>query len=198
MTTVERPDPLWLNVGCGEWGQRKDWWSLDFHRSPDGTPHGTFPDEVVGSDAWDDFENVDRSYWGHLLEHSPQEQVIEFMRGWQKAMKPGAEVCVVGPDVDRALDLYRAGELNRNDLWQRMEPGKRHDTWEGWLEYYEQELYLHSYYHRWNCNPERVHALLHHTGYQNVRVVDILDMELRSWPLVSTSHDQFCLMATAP
>lgn len=196
-TKIERSSPLHVVVGCGEF-KSKGWWNIDFHRSPDGTEHGTYPDEVVGDRAWGTFENIERLYLGHVLEHIPQELLMESLQGWLKACAPGAQVCVVGPEYNRALELYRRGELKLNDLWQRGEPGRHDSTVEHWRDYYERELWNHSFYHRWTCTTERAQALMELAGYQDVRPLDILSNELNSWPLVSRSHDQFALMCSAP
>ncbi len=187
--------PTWLNIGCGEFRGRPPWWNIDMHVSPPDIEHGTYPDQVVSYGEFP-FGNVERIYYGHLLEHMDSPTVMDFLHGWGSTLAPGADVCVVGPDVNRALALYKANELKLDDLWQRMEPGSHRGTVEHWLDYYQRELYLHPGYHRINCTPERAHALLQLTGYTDIRHIDILSNELNGWPLVSRSHDQFAIMAS--
>lgn len=188
---------IWLNIGCGEFRAPVPWINVDMFESPPGTPHGTYPDQVVEYGEFP-FNDVERIYYGHLLEHMDTPTVLEFLIGWGSTLAPGAIVCVVGPDVNRALELFKRHELKRDDLWQRMEPGAHLADVDFWLDYYKRELYLHPGYHRINCTPERARALLLHTGYTDIREIDILSPELNSWPLVSRAQDQFALLATRP
>lgn len=188
-------DKTHVNVGCGEFRARTPWWNVDMFESPPDIEHGTYPDQVVKYGEFP-FEGVENIYYGHLLEHMDSPTVLEFLKGWARTLSPGASVCIVGPDVNRALDLYRRGELKLDDLWQRMEPGSHKRTVEHWIDYYQRELFLHPGYHRINCTPERAHALLEISGYVNIREIDILSNELNGWPLVSRSQDQFAIMCT--
>lgn len=186
-----------LNVGCGEFRAPPPWWNLDMFASPPGTVHGTYPDRVVAAGEFP-FTGVERLYLGHLLEHMDSPTVLAFLTGWAATLAPGAEVCVVGPDVNRALAAYKAGTLGLDELWQRMEPGAHRGTVEHWVDYYTRELFLHPGYHRINCTPQRAHALLLATGYTGIREVAIGSRELDGWPLVGRSPDQFALLATHP
>lgn len=186
-----------LNIGCGEFRAGDGWTNVDMIRSPPETPHGTYPDVIVQYGEFP-FENVERIYYGHLLEHMDTPTVLEFLRGWGGTLAPGALVCVVGPDVNRSLELYKRSELELDHLWQRMEPGAHQRTVDFWLDYYKRELYLHPGYHRVNCTPERARALLEITGYTDIQEIDILSYDLNGWPLVSRSWDQFALMARWP
>lgn len=190
-------EPIWLNIGPGQFSAPKPWINVDLHQDPPGTENGTFPDVVVKVGEYP-FENVDRVMYGHLLEHMGAEHCLDFLRGWGSTLKTGAEVFVIGPDVNRSLALYKSHELKLDDLWQRMEPGAHRSEVSFWVDYYERELYNWPGYHRMNCTPERAHALLQIAGYQNIQEIDILSTEVGRWPVVSRSHDQFVLTATAP
>lgn len=197
MTTVERPNPLHVVVGCGEFYQ-KNWWNIDFIESPPNTPHGTYPDEVVGDRAWESFKGIDRLLMAHVLEHIPQAIIRESLTGWRDACTPGAQVCIVGPEFNVALGLFKSNELTLDALWQRGEPGSHTRTLDHWLDYYTRNLDSHPGYHQWSCTTERAQALMILAGFVDVRVVDILSNELYPWPIVSKSPDQFALMCTAP
>lgn len=186
-----------LNVGCGEFRAPPPWHNIDVSADPPGVAHGTYPDQVVTVGEYP-FAGVARLYLGHLLEHMDSPTVLAFLTGWATTLAPNAEVCVVGPDVNRALAAYKAGTLPLDELWQRMEPGAHRAGVEHWVDYYARALYLHPGYHRINCTPARAHALLAATGYTAIREVPIGSAELAGWPLVDHSADQFALLATHP
>jgi predicted SAM-dependent methyltransferase len=47
--------------------------------------------------------SVDRLYAGHLLEHIPLAAVGTVLAEWRRVLRPGGDLMVVGPDIDRAV-----------------------------------------------------------------------------------------------
>lgn len=181
---------MWLNVGCGPHRAPTPWWNVDRVKRPGNTE----PDEVVGDTLPYDDGSVERLYAGHILEHIPMPSVRDVLTDWCRVMKSGGEIGIVGPDVNRALELFKRGRLTRDELWERMEHGTTTSI-DAWRRLYGVEDVDSHARHHWNCVPERVMALLEVTGFVNVREVPITSRELSGWPLVGQAGDQFAVLA---
>lgn len=186
-------DPFWLNVGCGPHRAPEPWWNVDreFHAGL------TEPDEVVGDGLPYEDASVDRMYIGHIMEHIPMHQVMAVVGEWVRVLKPGAEVGVVGPDVNRALEYFRTGRLTRDELWHRMEHGQTTSV-EAWTLLYQNNRVSEHAMHHWNCIPERVMGILQAAGFENVVEQPIGSVAMYNWPLVSASEDQFAITCNKP
>src|SRR5690606_34485613 len=96
-----------LNVGCGPHRADPPWINLDVVDNDT-----THPDIVVDPDRplkqWR-AKTVDAVYLGHVLEHIPWAGVQAFLTDVRRVLKVGGRLCVVGPDVHKAIEGYRTG-----------------------------------------------------------------------------------------
>lgn len=192
---------IWANVGCGPYRADPPWINLDVadneHVHPDvRVEDAAFPLAGYGDDT------VDRVYLGHVLEHVPWHEVPSFLVDVRRAMRPGAELCAVGPDVYRIIQRWRDG----------LDP-------EGWLlvesclenpwgrDYSEEIAYGLEYKepdwpyarHHWNCFEARmVKALEDYGGFVDVATQPITRDALGSWPLVAYTQWQCAATARKP
>lgn len=175
----------WLNVGCGQ--HRVDgWWNTDtvsndlHHPDEITTPGDPFP-MCAGM--------FERAYLGHVLEHVPWPDTLRFLRALRSVLKPGAEVCVVGPDVLRTAHAYRAGHVDDDDLIATME----------WSYGHRPDDDVHGHTHVWNCTEGRVVDLLTWAGFAEVTPVALADGQLDRWPLSGrTGLTQCAVIAVNP
>jgi SAM-dependent methyltransferase len=50
------------------------------------------------------FRSADALYAGHLCEHIDLRVLPTALREWRRVLKPGGELMLVGPDIDRAVE----------------------------------------------------------------------------------------------
>lgn len=183
----------WINVGCGPHRAPEPWWNIDraFH------PGLTEPDEVVGEFLPYEDGSVRRMYIGHIMEHIPIYQIMGVIADWYRVLAPGADIAIVGPDVNRALDQFKQGRLTRDEVWHRMEHGQVTSI-EAWTNLYAENRVDEHAMHHWNAIPERVHGMLSAAGFVNLREVPITSSELDGWPLVSRCDDQMAMLGSKP
>jgi len=187
---------MWLNVGCGSFRAPPPWLNLDCH---DGD--GVHPDEVVDPDrplATYPDNRVDRVYMGHVLEHIPWPDVPAFLADIHRALRPGGEICVVGPDILRVLKRWK--EDLDPEGWDLIEsilenPWDRCYGETGYGLIYEEPRWKHSR-HWWNCYEARVVFLFRqHTEFVDVEPQPIHPEQLGSWPLVAYTLHQCAVTA---
>ncbi len=104
---------VWLNLGCGVHKAKPPWVNVDAYP-------GVHPDVVADVRALP-WETATRVYAGHLLEHLELTDVPVALAEIRRVLVPGGQLCIVGPDYDRAatggatgilLDVIRAGSVN--------------------------------------------------------------------------------------
>lgn len=197
MTETLSPDRArFLNVGAGPHNAPKPWWNIDRVSRPEGD-QPTLPDEVVGTTLPYEDGRVERLYAGHIMEHIPMPEVQTVLAEWKRVLCPGGLIGIVGPDVNRALGLFRDGRLTRDELWERMEHGTTTSI-EAWRRLYGAEDIDPHARHHWNCIPERVCAMLEAAGFVDVQEVTLRDIRAQGWPLVGDSGDQFAVIGHKP
>ncbi len=98
------PDRRKLNLGCDTY-HLPGFVNVDLHSDPRITPevladvaHLPFPDE-----------EFDFIYAGHLLEHLFYDRVPDYLREWQRVLRPGGRLTIVVPDVGTGMRRYAAG-----------------------------------------------------------------------------------------
>ena len=185
----------WLNVGCGPWRAEPPWVNLDVH---DGD--GVHPDIVVDAArpcaGWAD-QTVERIYLGHVLEHVPVDELAGFLADLRRALVPGGEVCVVGPDVIRSLVGWHEGReswdlvvstLEGPDYFPADGGHRMVDVGSGWR-------YAR---HWWNCTEARVVKILTDAGFDQVVAVPVCEERLVGWPVVGYASWQCAVTAVNP
>lgn len=109
--------PKRLHLGCGPI-RAEGWTNVDIVLTP-------------ATDVLDDVRALRRFpagfaegiYACHVLEHVAHDEVEPILRAWRRVLKPGGELRISVPDVDRIVDIYK-----RN--WQHFQtPGN--SPWNG-------------------------------------------------------------------
>ena len=184
-----------LNVGCGP-HYAEGWHNTDVVE----VPGVITPDQIV--DPADPFPFPDGSltavYCGHVLEHVPWGDVPAWLADLQRAMAPGAELAVVGPDALRVLDRWKAGTEEWGKVAGIIEGvGAYVDYWRDTLGY--QWIGWDQDRHHWNCYEGRVVHALTECGFVDVTPHGTEDdgrlnrAKLAGWPLVDDSPCQFAV-----
>lgn len=160
---------LAINLGCGDNRAPAPWVDVDQYQGP-----GVYPDILASAgDLPFADASADRVYVGHLLEHLEWDTDLPaVLREIRRVLAPGGELCVVGPDYDRALT---------NPEWEVLLPGIIHGghRWPG------DE-------HRWlSSGPKTLEAVFR--MFPNAEQVDIT--KLPKWPLMDTVGWQFAILA---
>lgn len=177
-------NPLRLNLGCGT-HYAKGWTNTDLVHRADA---GIEPDIVTT--AGEPLPFADKTathiYVGHILEHIPWDDVHGFLLDIQRVATTDATICVVGPDVRRALDQWKAGTLDETTLLDAILENESS---------YQSAGMWPGARHQWNCYEARVLLALHHAGLVG-RPVPITSAELNPWPVVSRIGWQFAILIT--
>lgn len=168
---------LKVNLGCGE--QYADGWLNIDHA---GMPHRKdLTLDVRNPLPWDrDTGGIDYAYVGHLLEHLYIDEVIVLLERLRRAMAPDGDLMIVGPDC-----LIAAGMAVSQTLEVPLEQ-IRHgaDRWEGDV-------------HRWECTRQGIQRLLLLTGWKNVKVLGINDVN-SMWPVAFRGPQWQCAVSATP
>ena len=93
--------PPRLHVGCGP-VRAEGWINIDIAWSP-------------ATDVVDDIRKLSRFpdgfaeqiYACHVLEHVAHAEVEPILAGWHRVLKPGGELRISVPDMDRIVDIYK-------------------------------------------------------------------------------------------
>lgn len=95
----------WLNVGCGNHPAPDPWLNIDSHEVPG-------VDIVAPADQLPlRPESASRIYCGHVLEHVSFDSAGRLLAVLAELLTPSGELCVVGPDYDRALATGQPPEV---------------------------------------------------------------------------------------
>ena len=176
-----------LNIGCGPYLAPDPWFNVDVIDNDE-----VKPDQVVSEDVsyTATFPYVERIYLGHVLEHIDWDDCAALVDDLFDALKPnGGELLVVGPDVFKAIELYRRGKLGWGTLVGCLE--HQHEMHMVGGEYWRGAT------HKWNCEEKRVMELLIEAGFTQVIAHDAGDQALNEWPVVARSHFQCFVRAIA-
>lgn len=167
--------PVRVNLGCGD-HYAPDWVNVD-HESP--YKHDVTAD--LTKPLPDELTDIEDAYAGHVLEHLDPDNVVTLLSRLRARMVPGGQVMVVGPDVTRARAMHARGELDDEWLGLVVNGGHR---WPG------DE-------HRWECQPERLVAMLVEAGWTMAREVPLLSVSQINWPIVAYDAWQCAVTAYA-
>lgn len=158
-----------INVGCGEFKAPYPWVNIDHHE-----PYKA----DITADVFnlpDTVHDVEMAYLGHFLEHIPEARVEEALRAIKERMVTGGNICIVGPDVDRAAKMYKDGLISKPELMATMKsPDDRTPEWAGDTHY-------------WNCTEARVIDFLDAADFTGVTPVPIASMALNPYPVTARS-----------
>lgn len=178
-----------LNVGCGS-HYADGWVNTDVFQNDHIKPDHLV--SVKGRYPFDD-STFDVVYMGHVLEHIEWEYVPNFLKEMSRISKPDALFMVVGPDMYRALDMWKNDEISIDLVSNILE---HQDT-----NYQDSDTnnLRDGAPHFWNCHEKRVLNLLISLGFIDVTSqfeTLILKNERYGnidWPLVSGIQWQFAL-----
>lgn len=171
-----------LNWGCGPW-RAEGWHNIDVVEVDD-----IHPDQVVAADQPLPFPDgsCERIFMGHVLEHIPWPALPDVLADARRLLAPDGEILVVGPDVHRAMVLWRDGHPQVD--WDRLvgalegpSPYQGFHSWPGAR-------------HEWNCYEDRVVGVLVAAGFDPVPL-SISAPRLDDWPVVSRMPDQCAVLA---
>lgn len=190
-------EPGYLNVGCGPFRAPEPWHNIDVVRT-EHHEYPTQPDEVVPRDksVAELFgeRSCRRIYMGHLLEHVPWERVVWFLReAIGPALTDDGELCIVGPDVYRVIEMYKNGQegwewveacLEGPDAQFDLQGEPTGDATEGWPEAR----------HKWNAYEDRVLRVVRLAGYA-ADAYPISPQHYGDWPLVAYTQFQCGVIA---
>lgn len=197
------PDDMttWINVGPGQFPAPTPWINVDVHEGDGVVTDVVIPEDqfLRPLDGWDD-GTVDRVYLGHVLEHVPWPEVGPFLCDIHRALAPGGEVCVVGPDVLRVIRRWRDGVDPEG--WSLVESVLENP----WDRCYDADGPAYGLIrtdprwpyarHWWNCTETRVmHAFAAYTPFVDVTPQPINEQALGSWPLVAYTQWQCAVTA---
>lgn len=180
---------MWLNIGCGPYPAPAPWVNVDVVRA-----HNIQPDILAPS--WEpssfgiDPSTVERVYLGHVLEHVAWPHVPTFLAQVRDLMASGGQVCVVGPDTNRTLQLWRDGSTDWSLVMAVLEDDTHYQStpemWDGAR-------------HAWNCYEARVVRALTDAGFEHVTPHPVVrDAPLVHWPVVAYTNWQCAAIGTAP
>lgn len=179
--------PEWLNVGCGTHNAPAPWWNIDVVSDPS---VAVVPDEVVprGPLPYPDV-SVQRVMLSHVLEHQPWHRVVPFLRDVLRVLVAGGEVCVIGPDVHRTIERWKAGA----EPWHMVESVMEHANGRGDIDGPWPEAR-----HHWNCTEDRVVLGLEVAGFASISRVPVPSPDLGRWPTFGPAPWQCAALAVAP
>lgn len=156
-----------LNLGCGPYYVR-GWHNVD---------HG-FPgyvDERVdlsGDLPWP-ADSLDAVYAGHVLEHISEEDCVSLLSSLLVCARTGAEILVVGPDVEKASYLQQHGYRLEISLESIIYGA---GAWQGDV-------------HLWKCTASKIEELLSTAGWSEVGEISMSDVST-FWP-IAFRHPQW-------
>lgn len=185
---------IWLNVGCGPHRAPAPWINLDVHRGGTVDPDVIVADNMRPCADWAD-GTVDRIYLGHVLEHVPMDELGPFLADLQRALRPGGEIAVVGPDVLRTIERWHAGQEPWELVVSTLE-GPDYYPADGGHQIADNPAAGWRYArHWWNCTEARVVRILVNTGFVDVTARTLTADHLAEWPVVGYAPWQMAVTA---
>lgn len=176
----------WVNVGCGPHRAAEPWVNLDCHQD-----EKVCPDILVDADrplaSFDD-GTVERIYLGHVLEHTPWPALPAFLEDLRRALAPGGEMMVVGPDVYRTIRGWRDGAESWDLVESVLEADEHYATNVGRTDWPNAR-------HWWCCHEQRVVDALTVAGFARVTAVPVTGPALTGWPVVGFAPWQCAVRA---
>ena len=169
-----------LNLGCGPHKARAPWVNVDrVYIAGEIEPDIVLPSGWPADLSWTGkvpAGSVSHCYLGHVLEHVPWDDVPRFLRSVLTLLEPGGQICVVGPDVMRAIDGYRNQTVTRSIVVACLEgPNPQIDNLESAHD---------GARHQWNCTEERVMFALSDAGFVELEACRPRELD-GVWPLVA-------------
>lgn len=166
-----------VNFGCGEFKAPEPWINIDHH-----APYE--PDVLANVFKLPPFiRGIQRAYCGHFLEHIPEGKVTEALIHIRDRMLTGGTIVVVGPDVNRAYQMYLENLISKEEYEHTLtSPPSHKPEWSGDV-------------HHWDCNEQRVADFLSRAGFQAVTPTPIYSTLLNPYPVTARVGWQCAVMA---
>jgi len=172
---------LQLNAGCGD-HYVPDWVNLDIDTGVKADVHA----DLVSIPL--DDSSCTRILCSHVLEHLEYRlQVPEVLLEFARVLAPDGELCILGPDIDRAVLLGEAPEvLKRIVCWQR----------EFYVEAWKFVLPPHG--HAWTSTALITELALEAAGFTWVNYSGKLHrLPAAGWPIENTAPFQLGYVCTS-
>ena len=92
-----------LNIGGGNWYKRY-WENIDYYANPAYVDHkiNLLKDQTLPFNV----ESIDKIFCSHVMEHLPDEAVLNLMKECNRSLKKLGLFRIVVPDMDKAFDAY--------------------------------------------------------------------------------------------
>lgn len=180
---------LYINLGCGPFLAPSPWINIDIIKDEYIKPdivlkHGKIW-ELVDSHGFK-WGSVDKIYLGHVLEHIPWHQVFDLIQDCKKLLKDGGQLCIVGPDVYKTLELWKDDIVDLDFIKGVLEDDLNYqmsqDDWSGAS-------------HKWNFYLERMTRLLYECNFNEIHIPLLSSDHLSEWPVVAYTQHQSAVIA---
>ena len=138
----------------------------------------------------DNLVEIRVAYVGHFLEHLSQEEGVTFLQELRERMVSGGLLVVVGPDVERATSMFKAGAIPK-DLYEAT-------LAHGYIP--EGEPHNRGAIHMWDCTGHDVVDMLEAAGWVDAHEFPVNEMNkhAKTVPLIDGGTWQFAALAYAP
>lgn len=180
----------YINLGCGPTSAPLPWINVDIvedeNIKPDILISSGRPEELVEKFGYE-FDSIDKIYLGHILEHINWPDLYDFMLGCKKLLKKGGQICVVGPDTFKTLDMWKNNIVDFNFVRGVIEDDLNYQVsrndWSGAS-------------HKWNYYLERAVRLIQGCGFNNIETPEFNEQNFSEWPVWSYTNHQTGIIAS--
>lgn len=171
-----RPQPVRLNIGCGEF-PAEGWTNVDLTH-PSADIHWNVTEGLPPVDG-----PIERIYAGHVLEHIEYDDIPTMLELWLEHPQVSVTtlMAVVGPDCDTAEKWLRQGKLTDEQYHEIRYGGGR---WVGDD-------------HLWRSTGVETATMLRESGWAPAQPYDLQMLVWDGWPVTSLIGWQFGALCRA-
>lgn len=163
-----------LHLGCGE-GRIEGWCNVDI----DCLPTVDVVDDIKELKKFDN-NYAEMIYACHVLEHLSHQQVIPTLKRWFDVLKPGGELRISVPDIDRIVKIY----IKNWDHFQT--PG--HSPWIGLIYGGQEDQYD---FHKTGFNFCWLSKMLQEVGFEKIEEYPHEPHFISGYKDASLAHEPF-------